>query len=167
MEQGVIYEFRPSLVLIIKNTLVFALVFSLFLFVNFRTPFIDLVGVNFLLIIAYGSLFGSFVLLVVLVFKILKLLTTKFEITDERIIYQYGIFSVKREYMELYRVKDFSVSTPFWLRLFSLANLIIYSSDKTHPVLPILAIKDEEFVYDGLRERVETMRKIKGVREFD
>lgn len=167
MEQGVVYEFRPSLVLIIKNTLVFALVFSVFLFVNFRTPFIDLVGVNFLILIAYGSLFASFVLLVALVFKILKLLTTKIEITDETIIYQHGIFSVRREYMELYRVKDFSVISPFWLRLFSLSNLVIVSSDKSDPILTIQTIKDIDFVTDGLRERVENMREVKKVREFD
>ena len=102
-----------------------------------------------------------------LVYKILKLRTTVFTITDEQILYRHGILNVKREYMEIYRVKDFSVFSPFFLRLFALSNLVIHSSDKTHPVLWLYAIKNQKTIYEGLRERVETMRKIKGVREFD
>lgn len=163
-------EIRPSLVLAIKEGVIFLMLLIAFLIFNFNTPEIFfqlnvdqkvLIGLDYVLM---GLTVVSFLMLV---YKILKLRTTVFTITDEQILFRHGILNVKREYMEIYRVKDFSVFSPFFLRLFALSNLVIHSSDKTHPVLWLYAIKNQKTIYEGLRERVETMRKIKGVREFD
>jgi uncharacterized membrane protein YdbT with pleckstrin-like domain len=163
-------EIRPSLVLAIKEGVIFLMLLIAFLIFNFNTPeFIFQLNVDLKVLIGlvYVLMGLTVVSFLMLVYKILKLRTTVFTITNEQILYRHGILSVKREYMEIYRVKDFSVFSPFFLRLFALSNLVIHSSDKTHPVLWLYAIKNQKMIYEGLRERVETMRKIKGVREFD
>lgn len=163
-------EIRPSLVLAIKEGVIFLMLLIAFLIFNFNTPefFFQLnVDQKVLIGLVYVLMGLTVVSFLMLVYKILKLRTTVFTITDEQILFRHGILNVKREYMEIYRVKDFSVFSPFFLRLFALSNLVIHSSDKTHPVLWIQAIKNQKTIYEGLRERVETMRKIKGVREFD
>lgn len=163
-------EIRPSLVLAIKEGIIFLLLLSCFMVLNFNTPeFLIQLNVDqkVLIGLVYVLMGLTVVSFLMLVYKILKLRTTVFTITDEQILFRHGILNVKREYMEIYRVKDFSVFSPFFLRLFGLSNLVIHSSDKTHPVLWLYAIKNQKTIYEGLRERVETMRKIKGVREFD
>lgn len=163
-------EIRPSLVLAIKEGVIFLMLLIAFLIFNFNTPeFLFQLNVDLKVLIGlvYVLMGLTVVSFLMLVYKILKLRTTVFTITDEQIIFRHGILNVKREYMEIYRVKDFSVFSPFFLRLFALSNLVIHSSDKTHPVLWIQAIKNQETIYEGLRERVETMRRVKGVREFD
>ncbi len=163
-------EIRPSLVLAIKEGVIFLMLLIAFLIFNFNTPefFFQLnVDQKVLIGLVYVLMGLTVVSFLMLVYKILRLRTTVFTITDEQILFKHGILNVKREYMEIYRVKDFSVFSPFFLRLFALSNLVIHSSDKTHPVLWLYAIKNQKTIYEGLRERVETMRKIKGVREFD
>ncbi len=161
---------RPSLVLAIKEGIIFLLLLSCFMVLNFNTPeflFQLNIDLKILVTLVYVIMGMTVVSFFMLVYKLLKLRTTVFTITNEQILYRHGILNVKREYMEIYRVKDFSVFSPFFLRLFALSNLVIHSSDKTHPVLWVLAIKNQKTIYEGLRERVETMRRIKGVREFD
>jgi uncharacterized membrane protein YdbT with pleckstrin-like domain len=99
--------------------------------------------------------------------KWLKLKCYKFEITTERIRITEGIFSKKIEELELYRVKDAKVIEPFWLRLFSLGNIVLTTSDRSHPRLIIPAVPDVRGLREKLRTHIERMRLKKGVREVD
>lgn len=169
-EEKIFAVMKPSFLLAAKEVIIFIILFALFWIHNFHTPdflFEWNVSVDALIMLSYLLLIMVVVSFIVLVIKLLKLHTTVFTITDEQILYRHGILNVKREYMEIYRIKDFSVFSPFFLRIFALSNLVIHSSDKTHPVLLIQAIRNQSHIYNGLRERVETMRRIKGVREFD
>ena len=99
--------------------------------------------------------------------KWLKLKCYKFEITTERIRITEGIFSKKIEELELYRIKDARVIEPFWLRLFSLGNIVLTTSDRSHPTLVIPAVPDVRGLREQLRNHIERMRLLKGVREVD
>jgi len=99
--------------------------------------------------------------------KWLKLKCNKFEITTERIRITEGVFSKKTEELELYRVKDARVIEPFWLRLFSLGNIVLTTSDRSHPTLVIPAVPDVRGLREQLRTHIERMRLQKGVREVD
>jgi len=90
-----------------------------------------------------------------------------YELTSERIRVTTGIFTKNFEEIELYRIRDYSIVQPFFLRLFSLGNVILKTSDKTMPELTISAIKDFMEVKDKIRERVEILRKEKDIKEVD
>ena len=101
------------------------------------------------------------------VVKWLRVKYTKFEVTTERIRMTKGILSRTTEEVELYRVKDATVVEPFGLRLFSLGNIVMTTSDKSHPVLVIPAVPNVKELREQLRTHIERMRIKKGVREVD
>jgi uncharacterized membrane protein YdbT with pleckstrin-like domain len=104
---------------------------------------------------------------VVAIWSWITVRSSRIEVTTQRITSQVGVFSRRRWDMELYRVKDTTLSEPFLLRLVSLANIEIISSDKTTPNMVIPAIKDAESLRQQIRQNVEKMRMSRRVRELD
>ena len=92
---------------------------------------------------------------------------TKYELNSERLIIKKGILSQNIEETELYRIKDYSVFKPFFLRIFGLGNLVLTSSDKNNKYTSLLAIKDVEKIKDLIRGHVEKSRKRTGTKEVD
>jgi uncharacterized membrane protein YdbT with pleckstrin-like domain len=80
---------------------------------------------------------------------------------------RHGVLNKKLDELELYRVRDYKLDQPFFLRLFSLGNIILQTSDRTHPTVVIQAIPDAENLREQLRTYVEACRTRKGVRELD
>jgi uncharacterized membrane protein YdbT with pleckstrin-like domain len=99
--------------------------------------------------------------------KWLQVRCTKYELTSERIRSRQGVFSVQREELELYRVKDSSMVQPFIQRVFSLGSIILMTSDRTDPEFVIPTIKDPNNLLDQIRKHVEVRRDQKRVREVD
>jgi len=91
----------------------------------------------------------------------------RYELTTERIRATQGVFSLRREELELYRVKDSSMVQPFIQRLFSLGNIILMTSDRTDPEFVIPAVKDPDNLLDQIRKYVEIRRDQKRVSEVD
>ena len=91
----------------------------------------------------------------------------KYELNAERLIIKTGILSQKIEETELYRIKDYSVSKPFFLRLFGLGNIVLTTSDKNNKYVKLHAIKDVEKIKDIIRTHVEKSRKRTGTKEVD
>ena len=106
-------------------------------------------------------------ILLPLIVQALKLYCTKYDLGTERLLVYSGILSRRREVIELYRVKDFKVVSPLHLRVFGFSNIFLYTSDRTAPELMLCAVQDGYGTEDTIRQRVEEMRKAKGVREFD
>ncbi|WP_299578026.1 PH domain-containing protein [uncultured Sunxiuqinia sp.] len=102
-----------------------------------------------------------------LVYHMLRIQSIRYEITAEELQFHSGILSRKHEYIELYRVKDFQVQRPLIYRIFGLGNLLIYTSDKTTPVLKMAAIRNPRTIYKTLRDLVEQNRREKHVFEVD
>lgn len=90
-----------------------------------------------------------------------------YRITSERVVITRGVLSKRTDELELYRVKDATLIQPFWLRLVSLANIVLTTSDRTTPVVTITAVRDASRLREALRNSVERMRERKGVREAD
>jgi uncharacterized membrane protein YdbT with pleckstrin-like domain len=93
--------------------------------------------------------------------------TWTIEITDQRIIEEKGIFTKTTDELELYRVKDIRLEEPFLLRLVGLSNILMNTSDRTHPIYKIPAIKNGKSVREELRLAVDIRREKKQVRETD
>ncbi len=92
---------------------------------------------------------------------------TTYELTTERLRTRYGVLNRKTDELELYRVRDYKFDQPLYLRLFSLGNIIMETSDRSHPTVVIRAIPNGEQLREQLRTHVEACRVAKRVREVD
>ncbi|MEO6004766.1 MAG: PH domain-containing protein [Opitutus sp.] len=91
----------------------------------------------------------------------------RYEITSERIRISTGLLSRRTSEIELYRVRDYTVEEPFWLRLIGRGNLIIETADRTTTHVVIRAVPGVNALKDQVRAHTERMRQIRGVRDFE
>ena len=131
--------------------------------VNF--PF-DLLGAQYRPAEYLLPLFLSFPLLMV-IYSAYYTFTNVFEVDDTRLIHSYGVFSRTIDEVELYRIKDYTISQNLFMRLVGIYNLKLVTSDKSQPILLIKGIAHGTLISNLIRERVERIREEKGVREFD
>lgn len=117
--------------------------------------------------ILLGLFFWLVIPLFIILWKWLVVKNMKYELTTERLRMRHGVLNKKLDELELYRVRDYKLDQPFFLRLFSLGNIILQTSDRTHPTVVIQAIPDSENLREQLRTYVEACRTRKGVRELD
>lgn len=92
---------------------------------------------------------------------------TEYILTPERLILRHGVFNKQIDELELYRVKDYRLEKPFYLRIFSLGNISLVTSDRTHPVVRLYAVNNSDGLREHIRTFVEKRRWQMGVREFD
>tara|TARA_A100001391_G_scaffold69_3_gene148 strand:- start:7599 stop:8027 length:429 start_codon:yes stop_codon:yes gene_type:complete len=123
--------------------------------------------VNLGTFIVCGLLFFLVIPLFIALWRWLEVKYTKYELTTQRLRTRYGVLNRKTNELELYRVRDYQFEEPFFLRLFSLGNVILRTSDRSSPVVVIRAIENGEELREKLRQYVEECRTAKGVREFD
>lgn len=140
---------------IISQGLLFLVSICLFLVaghesISFKMPFLILGSVSTLMMF-YGCLYLS------------KL---RFIISSEQLIVQHGIFHRTSDYIELYRIVDFSESRDILEQFFGLKTVSIYSGDRTNPKLDIYGVKERLNVVAIIRERVEYNKRRKGIYEI-
>lgn len=101
-----------------------------------------------------------------MVYRFGCMLTIRYILTQEQLIFQHGIINHSTEYMELYRVVDYKQNRSLAQQLFGLKTVVIMSGDRTMPELDIIGVKDYENVVGVIRERVEFNKKRKGIYEI-
>ncbi len=108
-----------------------------------------LLGWNLGLLLAWGKTFGETI-----------------QITSQRVVLTYGIFSRTMEEVELYRVKDIELEQNFWQRLLSIGTITLFSTDKTAPSLSF-TLNQPEYYREQLRACVLHQRKRMRTVQFD
>jgi uncharacterized membrane protein YdbT with pleckstrin-like domain len=96
-----------------------------------------------------------------------KIRSQSYEITTERIRVSTGLLSRRTTELEMYRVRDYTVVEPFWLRLIGRGNLIIETSDRTTPQTVLRAVPAVNSLKDQVRIHTERMRQLRGVRDLE
>ena len=99
-------------------------------------------------------------------YRIVYLRTMLYTITGEQLVYEHGVFSRSRDYIELYRIVDFDEKRSFLQLLLGLKTIVIHSGDRTAPKLNIIGIREGTDVVECLRERVSYNRKRMNIHEF-
>lgn len=89
---------------------------------------------------------------------------TKYEVSEDRLFQTTGFLNLKYEEILLYRVRDLELSRSFGQRLFGVGTIKVCSSDKTHPELYILNVKDAAAVKELIHQQVEDMKIRRRVR---
>lgn len=93
--------------------------------------------------------------------------TTTYELTTQRLRITRGILNRQLDELELYRVKDYVMTQPLFLRLLGLGNINLLSSDASTPTVALRAIAGVEDVREKLRTAVQSERDRKRVRALD
>jgi len=149
----------------IENVMSFALAFSS---LGLLVPaYIYKDGTGLLSMISPVLLSVSVIALLFAIWDFLVVRNTKYKLTNERLLTEVGVLNKRVDTLELYKVKDMNVDKPLFLRMFYLGTIVLMTSDKTHPVVLIQAVKQSDKLLSVLRGSVEACREAKGVREFD
>lgn len=106
----------------------------------------------------------SGVALLFILIQILLVRSVSYEITTERIRVRCGILTKRTDELELYRVRDFTLVEPFFLRMAGRGHIDITTMDPSNPRLLLDAIARPGAVREKLRESIEECRSRKGVR---
>ena len=93
--------------------------------------------------------------------------STRYRLTTERLVCQQGIFHQSQDEVELYRIKDYTITASLFYRWLGIANLVLFTSDRTHQELVLKGITNAYRVKELIRKQVEELRTQKGVREID
>jgi len=172
---NLIWKAKPSQIINLKT---FFFVLLMFLIVLFGLKILTLYIIRPTLkefhlksyvndIVFYFEVIYYSFLFIVLLIPILQVIFTNYELTDERLMVSSGILVRVREELELYRVKDYRVIEPLYLRLFGLSNIELITSDRTTHIVYLKAISNGHKLADMIRDNVEKMRVSRGVREID
>lgn len=100
------------------------------------------------------------------IYQILLLRSSTYIFFDDYFVYNRGVFSLQKDLMEYYRIKDLSLFKSFWMRLIGVERLTIISSDKSNPILFLKGLPNSDMVF-WLRNMVEAKRMTSGVYEVD
>lgn len=139
---------------------------------NFWTHFVSALVVIGIVVAAILTGIWLLAVLVILpigwsVWKYLTIRCRVYQLTSERLRLFEGVLNQEIGEVELYRVKDTNILRPFWLRVFGLSTIKADTSDRTHPVVTLEAIRDGVRVRELFRKQVEILRDKKRVREVD
>lgn len=97
----------------------------------------------------------------------LKVSTTKYLLTSERLRVTTGILSTITQDLELRRVRDSIILRPFWARVAGLGDIHILSADASTPRLVLRAIRDPDGIQSKIRSIVQAEYARFGIRQME
>jgi uncharacterized membrane protein YdbT with pleckstrin-like domain len=124
-----------------------------------------------LALMGYGPYFIGLaaISLLIILWRWLENMASKYEITEERLIIRRGIVSKSIDEIELYRIKDVRIDFTLINQLAGIGKLTICSSDETtrDGDLVIAGIDRAQERRETLRRLVDAARQKRRVREID
>lgn len=94
----------------------------------------------------------------VAIWKAWTIETTLYTLTDQRLKVKWGVFNLHHDECELYRIRDYSLTQPFFLRLFGLSIITLHTNDQNQPVIMLYGTANGEQLLDKIRSLVEYRR---------
>ena len=91
-------------------------------------------------------------------------LSTRFEITTQRVRIERGVFSKSRQDTELYRIDDIALERPLGMRMLGHAVLTLRSTDRTTPDIRLYGVPGLAALAEKLRECALRERGRRGVK---
>ncbi|WP_391574970.1 PH domain-containing protein [Cohnella sp.] len=83
---------------------------------------------------------------------------THYRITERRIVVEKGIFTKRREEIQLYRIRDITLKRNLLERMLKIGDITVLSTDTTSPSYLLRNIRDSVTVSDLLGQAAETAR---------
>jgi len=94
----------------------------------------------------------------------LRRMQARYRITSQRIELVDGMISVRRRTIELFRIQDFEIEEPLFLRLRGAGNLIVHSLDPGEPRETLVGLPNVHVVHEALRTAALQSRQTNRVR---
>lgn len=153
-------KYKPELRYYLRSNLfVFPLIFTLYRVYIYLAEIRELFPL-YAIIITYP------LLIFYLIYRYLFQINISWTISDEQLIYRRGVISIEIDYLELYRVYDYTEYSTFLDRIFHLKNVRIVSTDHTSPTLTIKGINYKEDLLTELRSKVEQRKDQRRIYEI-
>ncbi len=108
----------------------------------------------------------SLLLAILLIARYITLTAVLWIINDNTLCRICGVFSRHTDYMELYRVVDYSESQTFWQKLWGVKTVSIISTDKTDRTMVMYGISARRDIVQEIRNRVENCKKQRRIYEI-
>jgi uncharacterized membrane protein YdbT with pleckstrin-like domain len=139
------------------------------LFAFFKVLPLILLALTFLLLAWYLSPY--FVLFAIGVcggawYQMLYIRSYRYLITAEYIRMTSGIFFKRTDQVEMFRVKDYTITQSFILQIFKLMHLTLITTDSNNKVVRLQGIT-ESTITDTIRERVQLARHNNNIYELN
>ena len=140
---------------------------------NFRAYFLSSLTIPLSIWLNFSATTGPWIYLLILIgaayafWRWLILVTTNYQITNERLITSTGILTKVTNPLELYRVRDLQIIQPLWLRILKLHNIHIITTDASTAEVIMDYIPTSIELAEKLRASIEACRKVKGVRSLE
>lgn len=115
--------------------------------------------------IGLGSL--AALVTIVLAYQVLRQRSITITLTSQRLKTSAGILSKDDEQVELYRVRDYSVTQSFWQRVVGLGTVTLTTTDSVTPVVSIANIARPHDLRELVRQHTERVRRVQRVREIE
>lgn len=153
-------KYKPELRYYLRSNLfVFPLIFTLYRVYIYLAEIRELFPL-YAIIITYA------LLIFYLIYRYLFQINISWTISDEQLIYRRGVISIEIDYLELYRIYDYTEYSTFLDRIFHLKNVRIVSTDHTSPTLTIKGINYKEDLLTELRSKVEQRKDQRRIYEI-
>lgn len=127
------------------------------------TPFSSILG-NGYIQICLSAL--SLLLAIVGIVRYITLTAIVWIISDNKLCRIRGVFSRHIDYLELYRVVDYSESQSFLQKLWKVKTVSIISTDKTDSTMVMYGVNARHDIVQLIRNRVENCKKEKRIYEI-
>lgn len=158
--EKILWEENPSLLTAMPGLVAIALGMGAVLLLFYVTGLAATAnanGIGGLPVIAL--LAGIFVLILLFTMAryYIRLRSTLYRLSTERIFMQYGLFSKRTDEVELEKYKDIFVNQDFWDKLVGCGDIQIITGDVTNPTVNIIDVRDpvakKELIRNAARER--------------
>ena len=93
----------------------------------------------------------------------LPLSFTRYKLTEEKLLINTGLLSIKEEEIQLYRIMDVTLKCSLLQRLFNVGTIHCCSGDKTTPEFDIKDVKNPSAVKELLSKNIEIQRDKKKI----
>src|ERR1035437_1902503 len=164
MTDNVIWESRPSQ--IFNGKLFFQLALLIFICLMVPNKILNLTiykPIHVYVILIFSIICYIFYVL----WNCLAMYSIRYVLTDERLMIYSGILDQEEKQIALYRINDYKVFSPFFLRIFGMGNIILYSTDNFTPSFTLFAVKNPIDIKDIIRSNVERVKVEKHILVFN
>jgi uncharacterized membrane protein YdbT with pleckstrin-like domain len=137
------------------------------------TVFLGVVGIATTVAVAgdWGAkpLVLTAIAVLIVLYKWVETMSSRYEITPQRLIIRQGIFMKSIDEIELYRIKDVRLNFSLLNQMAGIGTICLTSSDETTRTgeMVIRQVPDAQRRREELRRLVDAARQQRGVREFD
>lgn len=115
------------------------------------------------LLVALPFIILAFIATLGLIRKILLYINTYYEFTSQRVRRREGVFTIRRNQVELFRLKDFEVIETMFGRLFNYSHIRLVSSERIMPRAVLLAVPNGAALAESMRRLAQVNRAESGI----